>query len=266
MTPWDTCALCPRLCRTACPVATGAGREAAVPTLIATALRGFQQGRVPREQALQAATLCTDCGACQRRCHIDLPLPERLRAFRAAELPPPAVEPLQPIEGDGTRVAIEADERPFADTLARHLGEPVRRWPTSDRLGVALIEHQAWARQASELRRHASTHSLVVVDGGVAEALEAASISFVWLHQLVRGLPTGEPSCRQGGGGPLECCGGAGPLPLHHPEDAVRVGRLWLERAEEWKVGDARCREHLRASGGDPTDPLDALMEMLHVR
>lgn len=260
---WDTCALCPRLCRTACPVATGSAREAAVPTLIATTIRAHEQGRLPVSQAIEAATLCTDCGNCAELCHIDRPLPEFLRSFRGEHLAEPAVEPLRPIEGSGARVAIEADERPFAATLARHLGQSVRRWPTADRLGVALVEHEGWARQASELRRHASTHSLVVADGGVAQALEASDISFEWLHQVVRGLPTGAPSCRQEGRGPLACCGGAGPLATHHPDDARRVGKLWLDRAEDWKVGDARCREHLRGCGADPTDPLDALMELV---
>ncbi len=261
MSNWDICALCPRLCRTACPVSTGSAREAAVPTLMATAIRSFEGGRLERAVAIEAATLCTDCGACMEICHIDRPLPRFLREFRGSEIPEPAVEPLSPIEGEGALVAIEADERPFAATLAKHLGQPVGRWPTSDRLGVALVEHPSWTRQASELRRQASTHSLVVADGGVAEALTAASLSFEWLHQVVRGLPLGDPSCRQEGRGPLACCGGAGPLAAHHPEDARRVGQLWLERADEWKVGDARCRSHLRTCGGDPTDPLDALME-----
>jgi len=247
-------------------VATGSAREAAVPTLIATVLRAYENGRVSRAQAVEASTLCTDCGACQNICHIDQPLPTFLRSFRGETLASPVVEPLRPIEGAGVRVAIESDERPFADTLGRHLGEPVRRWPTADRLGVALVEHPGWARQASELRRQASTHPLVVVDGGVAEALTEASVSFEWLHQVVRGLPTGDPSCRQHGAGPLSCCGAAGPLIANHPDDARRVGQLWLERADEWKVGDARCRAHLRACGGDPTDPLDALMEIVDAR
>jgi Fe-S oxidoreductase len=265
MTDWDTCALCPRLCRTVCPVATGSAREAAVPTLMATALRAHEQGRLDRQHAVAAATLCTDCGACQSRCHIDRPLPQFLREFRGQHVTAPSVEPLQPILGEGLRVAIESDERPFAAVLARHLGEPVRRWSTGDRLGVALVEHPGWSRWASELRRHASSHPIVVVDGGVAEALTAASISFEWLHQVVRGLPVGDRSCRQDGERPLACCGAAGPLLTHHPEEAHRVGKHWLQRADEWKVGDARCRAHLRSCGGDATDPLDALMERVDV-
>jgi ferredoxin len=246
-------------------VATGSAREAAVPTLIATVLRAHEQGRLNTAMAVEAATLCTDCGACAEFCHIDRPLPQFLREFRSAHVPEPAVEPLRPIKGDGARVAIEADDRPFAATLASHLGKPVRKWTTSDRLGVALVEHNGWSRQASELRRQAASHALVVVDGGVAWALTAASISFEWLHQVVRGLPMGDPSCRQEGTGPLACCGAAGPLAAHHPDDARRVGELWLARAEEWKVGDARCREHLRACGGEATDPLDALMDLVDV-
>lgn len=260
---WSTCALCPRLCRTACPVATGSAREAAVPTWIATVLFDHERGRASAALAAEAVSLCTDCGACQQRCHLDRPLPRLFREARAGLLDPPEMDALQPIEGEGDLVAVEADERPFAAALARQLGCSVRRWPTRDRLGVAAVEHPVWARRAAELREFVGQARVAVVDGGVAHALGAAGIGFAWLHELVRVLPTGEGSCRTGADRPLACCGAAGPLAAHHPEDAARVGRAWLARAGDWRVGDARCRAHLRRCGGaEVTDTLDALLEL----
>lgn len=263
MSDWDTCALCPRLCRTSCPVATGSAREAAVPALIAAMALDHERGRLPVEQAIEAITLCTDCGACQDRCHIDRPLPELLRVARGRLTDEPPIEPLRPLEGEGSVIAVEADDRPLAAALATHLGAPVRRWATGDRLGVAAVEHPGFARHAARLRERVGDAEVVVADGGVHHALSAAGVAVAWLHERVLGLPTGDGSCRAGGDRPIACCGAAGPLIRHHPEDAERVGRTWLARADEWRVTDARCRAHLRRCGGaEVTDPLDALLEM----
>ena len=258
---WSTCALCPRLCRTSCPVATGAAREAAVPSFLAIVLGEWEQGRVDDATALEAATLCTDCGACQDRCHIDRPLPHLLRTARAQLVAPPRMDPLEAIEGDADLVAVEADERPLARALEVSLGRPVARWPTADRLGVAAIEHPVWQRRIEHLREAAGSREIVVVDGGVAQALASAAIGFRWLHELDRSLTVGSGSCQAGGDRPLACCGAAGPLASHHPEDAKRVGSVWLARADDWRVADGRCRSHLRQCGAEATDPLDELLQ-----
>jgi ferredoxin len=257
---WSTCALCPRLCRSACPVATGTGREAAVPAMIAAAMLEIERGTLDPSLAREVLTLCTDCGACQDHCHLHRPLPAALREARAELVPRPAVEPLHPIEGTGALIAVESDDRPFAAALQRELGEPVRRWRTSDHLGVDALHHGGADERSARLRSHVGALRVVVVSGGVAEALTAAGVGFSWLHEVVRDLPGGEGSCRLGGDRPLACCGAAGPLRHHHPDDAVRVGALWLQRSEEWVVRDARCRSHLRGCGGSVEDPLDALI------
>jgi ferredoxin len=259
---WDTCALCPRLCRPSCPVASGSTREASVPAVIAARLLDWQRDRLDPATAAEAATLCTDCGACQSHCHLDRPLPGLLRQARAELLPAAPFEPLRPIEGEGRIVAVEADERPFASALSRRLGEPVRRWPTADRLGVEAVEHREWERHGEAIRAALGGAEAVVCDGGVARALEAAGARFRWLHDVVPGLPTGTSSCKSSGGPrPAACCGAGGPLRRHHPEDARRVGELWLRRGEPAPLNDARCRSHLRDCGGDVRDLLDALLE-----
>lgn len=259
---WDTCALCPRLCRPACPVASGSQREAAVPAVIAGVMFDWIRDRADLTMVATSATLCTDCGACQAHCHLDRPLPEALRHARAEILPCPPFETLRPIEGRGQTVAIEADDRALAAALAHRLGEPVRRWPTGDRLGVAAIEHPEFARRLDEIRAALAGSDVVIVDGGIAEVLVKAKIAFRWLHEVLPDLATGCGSCRTPGADkPAACCGAAGPLPRHHPDDAARVGRFWLSRTDERRVIDARCRGHLRASDPSVTDPLDRLLE-----
>lgn len=264
MSGLDTCVLCPRLCRHACPVATGSAREAAVPTWIATVLREVEAGRRPSADALAAATLCTACGACHDACHLGRPLPDLLRDARARMEPVPGIEPLGPIEGTGTLVAVETDERPLAALLARRLERPVRRWRTGDRLGVAAIEHpSAFDARAAALRSAVGDLEVVTADGGVARALEASGVGYRWLSDLVPELRSrgATGSCADGGRRPLACCGGAGPLARHHPEDAARVARTFALRGEIAWLADARCRGHLRAAGVDVRDLVDALVE-----
>lgn len=255
-----TCALCPRLCRHACPVVTGSGREASVPAVIAAVLFEWERGTLPEAVARDAVTLCADCGACQDACHLHVPLPERMRAARArlltAEFPP-----LQPIEGAGDWVAVEVDDRPLAAALAAELRVPVRRWPAPERLGLVAIEASAFAGRAAALRKAVGSLQVVVADGGIAQVLGAADIGYSWLHELVPSLAEGTGSCRTGGDRPLACCGGAGPIAHHHPDDAARVGRAWVARSGGGALLDSRCRNHLRAiASSEASDPVDALL------
>ncbi|MCB9679451.1 MAG: (Fe-S)-binding protein [Alphaproteobacteria bacterium] len=257
---FTTCALCPRLCRSACPVATGSGREAAVPAVIAGTMLDAERGNVPAALAREALTLCTDCGACQEHCHLHVPLPQLLREARAERVPRPALEPLQPIHGTGDWIAIESDDRPFAEALSKALGKDVRKWRTSDHLGVETLAYPGFEERLERIRGRIGNGRVVVVSGGVARVLEKAGVGYQWLHEVVRDLPGGDGSCALGGNRPLACCGAAGPLAAFHPDDAERTGRVWLDRSEEWVVRDARCRSHLNRCGGTVQDPLDALI------
>ena len=261
MSAVETCALCPRLCRWACPVAVGSAREAAVPTFLATAIVEHAAGRMSASRAAAAVALCTDCGACGSACHIHQPLPALLRDARAALLRPAPIEPLRPIEGVGARVAVETDERPWADALAAALGEPVRRWFTADALGVGAIDHAMFEERASQLRVVLADLEVVVAHGGVARALRRAGVPFSWLHEVLPAL-AGDAcgSCEAPGGArPLACCGAAGPLLAHHPADAARVAEAWLAR-RAGPVADARCRAHFESVGQPAEDAVDRLL------
>ena len=256
------CTLCPRLCRAACPVAVGSAREASVPTQIAGVLLDAAEGRVSRELAAEAATLCTDCGACEEHCHLHQPLPRLIREARAlyVEVVPPQV-PAPPV-GDFDLIAVEADERPLAEALSRRLGRPVSPWRTRDQFGLAACDSSYWAEHAALLRTHTTGRTVVVADGGAALALERAGVRHVSLDAIVSGLPPATGSCvARGGPRPLACCGGGGPLHQHHPEDAARVADAWWRRAPTELVADARCRCHLRRSGHPARDWVDVLLE-----
>jgi ferredoxin len=261
VTRFDTCSLCPRLCRDACPVATGSAREATVPAWIGATLREWELGRLPDSAALEAATACVDCGGCRDHCHLHVPLPEYLRTVRAALVEAPPIAPLAPIEGTGEWIAVETDERPLAALLATRLSGGVRRWKTTDRLGVDAVESPAWAQQAPRLRSAVGAARVVVADGGAARALAAAGIEVTWAHVAAGEAEAHTGSCVAGGDRPLRCCGAAGPLLRHHPDDARRVALRFAERSDDLRLVDARCRNHLRSAGITASDWIDRWME-----
>jgi hypothetical protein len=238
--------------------------------VIAGVMMDVERDALPESMARDALTLCTDCGACQDHCHLHRPLPELLRNARVEWVPRPAREPIRPVEGKGDWIAVESDDRPFAKALSRALGTAVRRWKTVDGLGVETLPYPGSEEWLARLRSIVGTRRVVVISGGVAKVLTAAGIGFDWLHEVVRDLPSGDGSCAIDGKRPLACCGAAGPVSQFHPDDAARMARVWLDRSEEWRVRDARCRAHLMeqvgshpdaAGGARVTDPLDALLE-----
>ncbi len=265
--PVSTCALCPRLCRPVCPVAVGSGREAAVPTAIASVLWDHARGRVSDALAASAASLCVDCGACRSFCQLDAPFPDHLRGARVAlagALPHavPSPEPLRALEGSGVTCVIETDGRPFGDALSQRLQRSVRRWRTGDALGVAAIDGMDLkGPHAAQIRAQASGLALVVAHGGVAKVLSRLGVPFTWLHELVPSISGVASCCAPGAAAPLGCCGGAGPLVVQHPADARRVAQAWAARAEPGvRVVDARCQAHLAAAGHAVPDAIDSLI------
>ncbi len=140
MDPVRTCALCPKLCRFACPVATGCGDENAVPTSIAAWMLLRAAGTVVYEpRSTHPLYRCTGCLACQVPCEFDIDVaaylrPEREEVWRAGAVPERVL-----------RVAdrVAAGEIPD-DTAGHHAdlegprfeGSGVVYWP-----GCALVGH-----------------------------------------------------------------------------------------------------------------------------
>lgn len=258
------CAVCPRLCRSACPVATGSFREAATPTAIAAALLEHARGRLAPHLAGEAATLCTDCGACEALCHIDQPLPSLIVEARLRTVPAPTIEAPRPIEGEADIVVIETDPRPLARAVARRRGAPVAVWRTQDRFGVAAVDYPEFAAHAARLRALAGERELWSADGGAARALERAGLRVAWVQERL-GLEGAVGSCQiEGAERPLACCGGGGPLAAHHPADAARVAASFSRRLSVGAVlADARCAAHLASAGCPHPDQVDALVQEL---
>ena len=262
----DTCVLCPKLCRAACPAAVGSDREAAVPSTIAGVVWKWERGELSREVAAAAATLCLDCGACEEHCHLGQPLPELLRTARRRLVDVPEIgRPEHPEVGGAELVAVETGPRRWSEWLSRYLGRPVGRWLAPQRFGAQWLAHPRFTAQGALLRQMAVDFEVVVADGGVAAALDAAGVPFSWLHQVVPEL-TEEGvvgSCQCGGDRPLACCGAAEPLASAHPEDARRVGQRFVERAATLNLIDARCASHLRRGGAAVSDAVDRLKALV---
>jgi Fe-S oxidoreductase len=266
----ELCALCPQLCRHVCPVAVGTGREAATPTAIATTLLEWIRGE-SGALAAQAATLCTDCGACEAACGIDRPVITQLRAARVALLPSAKPQPITPVQGGASMVAIECDDRAWADALASHLGHGVAHMQTRDHLGQSAIATGALPPEhIAALRDQLGGRTAVAACQGCADALQAAHIDVVRLSELLDPIdhplihrPCNSP-CPDTPTAPLTlaCCGAGGPLPIHHPEAAKDLGRAITAElgSAEMFSPDTRCANHLRRCGARIVDTVDQLL------
>jgi len=91
--PIKTCALCPKLCRFACPVATATGDESAVPTQMASLVLLQRAGTAHyTPETTHPLYRCTGCLACQVPCEFDIDVPafldeEKALAFGAGAAP-----------------------------------------------------------------------------------------------------------------------------------------------------------------------------------
>lgn len=268
----ETCVYCPHLCRHVCPVAVGSGREASAPATMATGVWAWLQGRAEASWAAAHATLCVDCGRCRDHCKHHRPLDELLRQARSSTALPPFVEPPGLVEGDGTLVAIETDERRWAEALSRHLGEPVARYRAPDHLGAPLLDHPSrFQRYARALRDRLQGRVLVVTDAESARAAEAAGLEARRLGTVVELELDGRlaPDCRGHDVLPDSapgCCGARRHLRDAHPQVAADLAADYIARLEDGEPGrrlactDGHCAAWLRAQGATVVDPIDALL------
>ena len=269
------CALCPKLCRHVCPVAVATGHEAAAPSNMALQPWLFLRGFASAELARQAASLCVACGACTAHCDLHEPLGDRLSAMRQVLSPPVPPAPLPAIEGAGRRVAVETDERRWAQALSAHLGEPVARLRTVDHLGwAALTAPGGDPAGAARLRTQLSDRVAVVADHRSLAAAQAAGVQVVHLAELAPPSGTGPVfhPCHgprlSGTPAPdaLACCGAGTALETTHPDlarglQAEQVARLRAHAGPApTRCPDVDCSRTLAHGGLVVLDPIDALL------
>lgn len=269
------CVYCPRLCRNVCPVAVGTGRESASPTAMATQVWLYLEGRTELKLALAAAALCVECGACEAICEVQQPLAHLLGDFRRA-LSPTGPQPLAQVEGEGALVAVEVDERRWAEALAARLGKPVARLRTEDHLGHDATGQPTWPAHLARLKAALRGRTAVVSEHRSLAVLTAAGVEAAHLldqlgwsgagvvHQPCAGprLPGAPPALA------LACCGSRAALPSAHPDLAVQLAedcgrRLYDERpSPEGPIcsPDSTCARALREAGWTVEDPLSALL------
>ena len=109
----ELCALCPKLCRFSCPVASATADEGATPTVMFAGLRMAEAGQISWQAAAENFAKCTGCGACQSPCEYEQAVPEMLYRARARAWSKGAIE-------DGAKALHESflnHGNPFGDDL-----------------------------------------------------------------------------------------------------------------------------------------------------
>jgi ferredoxin len=255
--PTTPCAFCPRLCRHACPVAVATGMEAAVPSNIFALIHAAEHAGGDVEVATSAASLCLGCGACTSACAVEIPVAERLRAWRAAHEVAPVAHGVGEIEGYGEPVLVGAPEHVVGSAAAL---------VTRDGLG-----HAAWRLGddgvLAEVRRafHGG-RTARAVSGDVAEVLTFAGVAVE--RAAAPRLASRFRTCFEGADvsahpGQLACCGRREGFAQREPLAARAVADANVEALAGARVGcgDQACADWLRAHGANIVGPLDAMTE-----
>ena len=133
---YDLCAFCPRLCRHACPVAVGSGREAATPTHVMAGVWGWLQEHRSAPEALALASLCTRCGACTDACKLARPVDDLLTEARGAAAPEPLPWVMVVIPPDMIKSSLQKGRHLCRAVLGR---EPASKLVVSRRSVIGVL-------------------------------------------------------------------------------------------------------------------------------
>jgi Fe-S oxidoreductase len=133
-----TCALCPKLCRFACPVASASGDESATPTSMGTMILLRREGALAyAPDRTHPFYRCTGCLGCQVPCDFDIDVPaflapEKELAWQTSAAPPQVVAVADRVAGGGTPDDASAHHEVLDGP--RFEGTGVVYWP-----GCALV-------------------------------------------------------------------------------------------------------------------------------
>ena len=198
------CSRCPKLCRPACPVQRGTGREAVAPWRISATVRDALVSGWEPDSVVVAAS-CTGCGACADACLAGIVLPAESRAARAdarasgvllpgaAALAERVAVTGSPVPDPARSAAVTADDVPDASVallfgcavadhdqavgtaalaIARAAGEPVRCLAGDVCCGAVALDlglaEEADALAAAAAGRLAGVDVLVTLSPGCA--------------------------------------------------------------------------------------------------
>jgi Fe-S oxidoreductase len=132
--PATLCAFCPKMCRSACPVAETEGREATTPwakmSLVHLARNG--QASLADPSVVKTIEACTGCGACVEQCAHGNPVAETLFSARGASSSPRAAEMRAQFERTGDVRGRDLHAR--LTTLRRDAHAKVAYFPGCTRL------------------------------------------------------------------------------------------------------------------------------------
>jgi len=148
--PARTCALCPKLCRFACPVATASGDESATPTAMGAVILLRREGAVPyTPERTHPLYRCTGCLGCQVPCDFDMDVPaflgpEKELAWQAGNAPSFIAEVSERVAGGGVPDEVSGDHRDLDGP--RFEGTGVVYWP-----GCALVGADPEAVEATRV-------------------------------------------------------------------------------------------------------------------
>ncbi len=217
----ETCAFCPKLCRTKCPVSNAEPREALIPWGKMTATYQAALGDEPMTaDAAALAWACTGCLACREACDHGNPVAQTLgdarAAYAAAGLAPESLagltralasddasEPRVRGDGHGPLLLVGCGyAKKLPDVAAQ--GEAVARAVLGDRGGSLRVidgccglsfalagDREGAVRARAALARARGSAPLVVMDPGCALALREAGVEHELLIDLAaRTLPT----------------------------------------------------------------------------
>ncbi len=143
-TELETCAYCPKLCRSACPVSNAEPRETLTPWGKMTTAYLAAQGDVPLEASFaRPAWACTGCGACTNACDhrndVASSLTSAREAFSSRDLAPEAA---QRMVHDW-----EAHATATRSAVAKHI--------SAGRSAIALLVGCTYSLRASDVARDA---------------------------------------------------------------------------------------------------------------
>ncbi len=162
MDPVRTCALCPKLCRFACPVASATGDENATPTGIGTVVLLHQKRTLHvGPEGLHPLYRCTGCLGCQVPCDFDIDVPawlqpEKQRAWEVGEVPALVRETADRVADGATPDDASGHHRDLDGP--RFAGEGIVYWP-----GCALVGRRPAAVEANRaLLEHALGEPVVL--------------------------------------------------------------------------------------------------------